>query len=74
MHKRSAKARSGAAQGDATPYMATGALGVARERTAWLLFFLFGLLLCASVMHRFEALLEAELELAFFDAWAPSTQ
>ena len=34
---------------EAIAYMATSALGVARERTAWLLFFLFGLLLCASV-------------------------
>ena len=47
-------------------YMATSSLGVAKERTAWLLFFLFGLLLCASVMHQFEALLASELELAFF--------
>ena len=54
------------ASGEQASYMATSAVGVARERTAWLLFFLFGLLLCASVMHTFEALLARELELAFF--------
>ena len=47
-------------------YMATSAFGVARTRIAWLLFFLFGLLLCSSVMSSFEALLAKELELAFF--------
>ena len=36
------------------------------QRTLWLLFFLFGLLLCARVMHQFEELLAQELELAFF--------
>ena len=47
-------------------YMSLGAIGVARERTAWLLFFLCGLLLCANVMHSFEEVLANELELAFF--------
>mmetsp|Transcript_3166 Transcript_3166/g.9645 ORF Transcript_3166/g.9645 Transcript_3166/m.9645 type:complete len:273 (-) Transcript_3166:314-1132(-) len=35
-------------------------------RTGWLAFFLCGLLLCERVMHAYEALLEKELELAFF--------
>lgn len=74
MLKRSFSKRNGAHKGEADgassdsarSYMATGALGLARSRTAWLLFFLCGLLLCASVMHEFEALLARELELAFF--------
>ena len=41
-------------------------IDIARQRGGWLFLFLGGLLLCASVMHSFEALLEAELELAFF--------
>ena len=36
------------------------------QRTPWLLFFSVGLMMCASVMHNFEALLARELELAFF--------
>ena len=36
------------------------------NRTPWLLLFLGGLLLCALVMHSFEAILEKELELAYF--------
>jgi cation transporter-like permease len=35
-------------------------------RTGWLAFFLCGLLLCERVMHAYESLLHAELELAFF--------
>ena len=58
--------RKSSAEAASSAYMSTTAVGVARERTAWLLFFLFGLLLCASVMHKFEALLARELELAFF--------
>eukprot|EP00316_Scyphosphaera_apsteinii_P010086 CAMPEP_0119305418 /NCGR_PEP_ID=MMETSP1333-20130426/6435_1 /TAXON_ID=418940 /ORGANISM="Scyphosphaera apsteinii, Strain RCC1455" /LENGTH=247 /DNA_ID=CAMNT_0007308505 /DNA_START=22 /DNA_END=765 /DNA_ORIENTATION=+ len=42
------------------------AISIARERTPWLLLFLGGLLFCAQVMHNFEALLQRELELAFF--------
>jgi Mg/Co/Ni transporter MgtE len=47
-------------------YAKTSAFGVARQRTGWLLFFLFGLLHCANVMKEFEELLARELELAFF--------
>ena len=47
-------------------YLRTTALGIASQRTCWLLFFMFGLLLTANVLHKFEALLERELELAFF--------
>lgn len=42
------------------------AFTIAAQRTPWLVLFLVGLLLCAVVMTRFEALLEKELELAFF--------
>jgi len=41
-------------------------LAIVRHRTPWLLLFLGGLLLCAKVMHNFEAILERELELAYF--------
>ena len=51
---------------DVAAYMRTGAFGVAAQRTGWLLFFLFGLLVCANVMKEFEELLARELELAFF--------
>ena len=44
--------------------MSSSALHLARERTAWLLFFLCGLLACASVLADFEALLARELEAA----------
>lgn len=64
--KRAAKAAAGSASDEARAYVASGALDVARQRTGWLLIFLFGLLLCARVMHRFEALLASEIELAFF--------
>jgi len=43
-----------------------GALRLVCERTGWLAFFLCGLLLCERVMHSFGALLEREIELAFF--------
>lgn len=42
------------------------ALSVAATRTPWLALFLTGLLLCASVMHRFEGVLAKNVELAFF--------
>ena len=61
-----AKQPKSASSSKEVPYMALSAIGVTRERIAWLLFFLFGLLLCSQVMHRFEALLAQELELAFF--------
>jgi len=51
---------------DAAAYVNQSAIGAARQRTAWLLFFLFGLLVCANVMHEFEGLLAREIELAFF--------
>ena len=54
------------ASAEAAAYVSTGTLGVAYQRMAWLVFFLFGLLLCANVMHGFEELLARELELAFF--------
>ncbi len=47
-------------------YLGSSALAVAGQRTHWLAIFLVGLLCCASVMSRFERLLERELELAFF--------
>jgi len=40
--------------------------GIVRQRTPWLMLFLVGLMLTAVVMHRFEKLLERELELAYF--------
>ena len=60
--------KNGDADGEdnVTVYLRTGAFGIARQRTGWLLFFLFGLLLCANVMREFEHLLAKELELAFF--------
>ena len=64
--KSSTKLLSPSAADEAAAYVSASALRVASERTAWLLFFLFGLLCCASVMHEFEALLARELELAFF--------
>ena len=60
------RAKQPSGEGGSSSYMSLGAVGVASERTAWLLFFLFGLLLCANVMHSFEKLLADELELAFF--------
>ncbi|KAL1495498.1 hypothetical protein AB1Y20_016863 [Prymnesium parvum] len=51
---------------DPTSYAGLGAFSIARQRTGWLVVFLGGLILCASVMHSFEKLLERELELSFF--------
>ena len=54
MSKRS-KSDGEGGSADAAAYVKTGILGVAGERMLWLVFFLFGLLLCANVMHGFEA-------------------
>lgn len=39
---------------------------ILKQRIPWLAFFLGGLLVCASVMHKYESLLQSNLQLAFF--------
>lgn len=57
---------SSGASSEAKDYVAASMLTVATSRMGWLVFFLFGLLLCSNVMHGFEALLAREIELSFF--------
>jgi cation transporter-like permease len=64
--KKGGKGNGGGAPDEAAAYVASNPLGVVRDRVGWLLTFLFGLLLCASVMSGFEELLARELELSFF--------
>ena len=64
--KREHENDSSGSKSDVAAYLENSAFGVAKQRTGWLLFFLFGLLLCANVMREFEGLLARELELAFF--------
>jgi Mg/Co/Ni transporter MgtE len=49
-----------------TEYKNIPILKIVGDRTIWLILFLGGLLFCASVMHKFETLLQQNLQLSFF--------
>jgi Mg/Co/Ni transporter MgtE len=64
MLKKSKKGSS--SEGSREDYVNSSLFTIVTSRMGWLVFFMFGLLLCANVMHGFEALLARELELSFF--------